>query len=152
MSDGKIDDVSKQAIENLIIKEIELTVNNTYSVRMKFIFTAWIGPFLLLGAIILATEEKLKVPWSCLTLAVLGVAATSYLTLGLIAGRYEKGNWGRCDRLRSVLVEMSPIDEELGERLLDPRNERDVVWTYLLLFFVLGVGFGCSAYFAVIFV
>lgn len=124
-------------------------MSNIYSVRMKFIFVAWIGPFLLLGAMVVATEGDIKVSFDFWTVLSLAVASICYFLLGLIAGRYERGNWKRCDTLRKLWAKLEGLSQEDTDSLLDGRNQRDVVWTYLLIFFVMWLVFASSIAFVV---
>ncbi|WP_299847717.1 hypothetical protein [uncultured Roseovarius sp.] len=138
-----------EAIIELLLKELELTIGNTYSVRMKFIFTVWIGPFLLLGAMIVATKGNISIPSELLTWISAAVASLCYFALGFIAGRYEQGNWKRCDELRTLVANLTKLDPKLHNEVLDERNQKDVIITYFYMFAAMWVIFVCCLAFAV---
>ncbi len=138
-------DSKTELLLQLAIKEIELTMDNTYAVRMRFIFAAWVGPFILLGALLVARDGKLPVtfddPWTWLAAAL---GTVGYFVLGWIAGKYEKGNWNRCDELRRLVLDLTEASAENTHALEDPRNANDVIKTYFAMFgCVYGVFLGC---------
>jgi hypothetical protein len=106
---------SNDAMINHLSKEIETISNNTMSSRNTISFSLWVGPFLLLGSILVATEKGglgLKNPgivaWAVMILA----AASFFGALAYIIGQVEEGAWDKCNEWRECIIRI-----QAGERL-----------------------------------
>lgn len=126
----------------IVSKEIELAIQNTYSMRMKVVFTSWIGPFILLGAIVVANKGPVSITYDTKTLFSGIFALLAYFSLAAIFGRYERGNWRRCDRLRELAIDLTNRPD-LKDRLLDNRYEKNVLLYYAILSTTVAVIFIC---------
>lgn len=131
-----------------ISKEIETTLNNTYLFRTRSAFTVWVGPFILLGAVIVAGKSKISLAqdlggwfWGAVILSFL-----SYLALGFIAGLIEKANWVRLDQLRSLHLSLSDNSdlEAHSDAFRDQNRIRFIVRAYLVVFALVAVVFFCA--------
>ncbi len=131
-----------KAIEH-ITKEIETTINNIYTFRIRSAFTVWIGPFLLLGSVIVAKNGVYTIEFDLLSVVSGVVAFVLYMGLGIGAGVIEKTNWKRCDDLRKILMgliseESINIDTDLFYEL---GREKKVVKFYIEVFLGIAIIF-----------
>ena len=140
----------REQLITYLSSEVETLASKTLAFRGTAAFTIWVGPFIILGSVIVATKAGLRAP-SGTAVVLPAIAATlAYIALGLCGGLVELGAWHRCNVLRSLIIELSPDAERavLEERLLDRESEKYVVWTYLLVFVFVWLAFVAVYFFA----
>src|ERR1039457_3222648 len=151
----------KKALIEQLSKEIQSSADSVTSLRTQYGFTVWVGPYIVLGAIIVATKGLFTVDVHSFHFRVgLVVGISCYLALGYVAGRienfaHERANqWRRCivevatvgkidptqraNQWRRCIVEVATVGKieptpYLDEKILPPR----VVPCYVMLFAVL---------------
>lgn len=142
-----------QNIMSHLTTEIESKSTNIMNFRTKIAFTVFIGPFLLLGSIIVGTRGTVKLSldiandWWVVLLALL-----AFLALGWISGAIECQVWKRINKWRRCIVHLQAESDitttQLQEYLIDNTIEGGITWTYVLAFLVILLAFGASAYIA----
>ncbi len=142
-----------QTIISHLTTEIESKSTNIMNFRTKIAFTVFIGPFLLLGSIIVGTKGTVKLrldiahDWWAVLLVVL-----AFLALGWISGAVERQVWRRINKWRRCIVRLQTdpeiTTEELQEFLIDNTIEGGITNTYVLAFLVILLAFGACAYIA----
>ena len=142
--------VLREKLIEHITKEIELITNNMAGFRTKSAFTIWIGPYVLLGSVILATEGSFTITKSLMNIIAVVVVCVFYLALGVIAGMIERGAWRRCNTLRKSILELCQDgdQESLGLRLCDYQMEKFVLSSYFIVFLIIEITFGAIFYLA----
>jgi hypothetical protein len=130
-------DVQKTVIEQ-IAKEIQHGGDIITSLRTRSAFTIWVGPYIVLGSIVVAVkggftfnrEEPLF--W-----IALGGAVICYLVLGYIAGRIERHTLTRSNNLRRCIESMAKTGELDMKLYLDEVLPQMIVKSYWTAFGVL---------------
>jgi hypothetical protein len=129
----------KKALIEQLSKEIQSSADSVTSLRTRYGFTVWGGPYIVLGAIIVATKGMFTVDVHSFHFRVgLVVSISCYLALGYVAGRIEKFAHERANQWRRCIVEVATVGKinptlYLDEKILPPR----VVPCYVMLFAVL---------------
>ena len=106
----------KERIEHLS-KEIEAVTANLMTFRTRIGFTVLIGPFIIMGSVLLATDGKVTVP-KCdyLFIVSLIISVVSYFFLGLYGAQLDKHMSDKNNDWRQAIIELSkgkePMDEE----------------------------------------
>ncbi|WP_417374549.1 hypothetical protein [Gimesia maris] len=104
-------------LSNEILKYSELNV--TFRTRIAFAF--WIGPFVVLGALLIAAKDGAEfVIFEINSYAFylfVGIVI-SYLAMGFLGGMIERANYSYCDRLRKIIQELSlhPVSSNILEK------------------------------------
>jgi hypothetical protein len=102
-----IQTLSKEVIEYLS-KEIETTTTNMMVYRSKIAFAVFLGPFLLLLAIVANTKGlsiSLNLGWLA-TFAISIVWCFCFLTLAFMNARIEQQAWRQCNRWRQLIAQI----------------------------------------------
>ena len=125
-------------------KEIETLSTSALTFRTKSAFTIWIGPYFILGSVIVATKAKFKFTIS--NLELIGISLfVIYVLLGGITGWIERHYWKRCNELRKGIIQLLISDEKKKELanaiLLDNINVNRMIPAYLVLFFLIALSF-----------
>ena len=87
-------------------KEIETQTNNLMTFRTRVSFAALIGPFFLLGSLIVAARRLPKANNQWLIAGGLLLMILSYLTLGWAASSIERHAWRQCNIWRGFIAEI----------------------------------------------
>jgi hypothetical protein len=95
-------------------KEIETQTNCMAQFRSRVNFTIYIGPFLLLGALIIKKDGPLA-NFSAILDATwaLALLAVAFLGQGFFCGLIEHHSWQQCNRWRELIADLrtSPSSE-----------------------------------------
>ena len=121
-------------------KEIEVLSTNIISTRLRATFTIWIGPFVLLGALVIRQKPGHVV----LTvndyplIAAFVLLGVLYLLIAYAAGRMERYVADKCNEWRDllvlVLVEQTLKADAIRTSLHDPYLHRKVQIAYAGVF------------------
>ncbi len=98
---------SKEVIEYLS-KEIETTTTNMMLFRSKIAFAVFLGPFLLLLAVVANTKGaniSLKLG-TVSTFIIAGIWGLCFLVLGYMNARIERQAWLQCNKWRQLIAEI----------------------------------------------
>ena len=90
-----VDDIGREKIIEHLTKEIEVITTSIMTFRTRAVFTAWIGPFILLGSLIIGTKGSFQFTtdnWCLMTFMML-LACAIYISLGIAGGIVEKQVW-----------------------------------------------------------
>ena len=87
-------------------KEIETQTNNLMTFRTRVSFAALIGPFFLLGSLLVAAKRIPKTTNTWLIAGGLLLMILSYLTLGWAASSIERHAWRQCNVWRGFIAEI----------------------------------------------
>lgn len=90
--------------------EVATYSTSALTFRTRSAFTIWIGPYLLLGSILIATEAPVSFECTAWVIAALLV----YVALGVVSGWIERHYWRKCNDARELIVELTT--EKGGER------------------------------------
>jgi hypothetical protein len=125
-----------------VSNEIQKVIETNMTFRTRIAFIAWIGPFILLGSLLVATKGLFRVPGGD-PVFLTAVAATClcYLLLGYIAARLEKEAGDRCNDLRQKLVRYSTLQSVDGLNYTDLDHQARVIPAYMWAFTVILIGF-----------
>ena len=152
MAEEEEDKIKEKYIEHLS-KEIEITINNLYTFRMRSAFTVWIGPFILLGAVIVAGKSSIFSGEGAISITsgggmmvAAGLSFAAYMALGIGAGRIEKANWNRVEALRELLSEATGLTKEDQRKFQDKKIPKYILRSYVGVFVAISVVFGCAVY------
>jgi hypothetical protein len=139
---------------NYLSKEIETLAKNTMDARSKISFSLLIGPFLVLGSIIVSTP---KTGWSPglhspSAWIAAGVAVCAFWALGIIAGHIEEGAWQKCNQWRQCIIkiqnDVALSEDQLEELILEQTVVKKVARAYTGVFLLILITFGATAYLA----
>jgi len=132
---------TKEKIIEHITKEIEVITNNIISFRLKNAFTVWIGPFILLGSLILS--KNIHVDYDKIQ-DVIGLIATLpllFIIMGVMGGLIEQQSWAQCEKLRRAISEITTRDdinsEELYSLISFNNLNRHALIAYTIVFILL---------------
>lgn len=136
-----VESMRKQVIEHLS-REIETLSNNIMTQRTKSAFTIWIGPYFLLGSLILATNGKYHFDTtSGWFKAGATVALLCYVALGVIGSIIERHSWLQCNQWRKCILSIAK-GESFNEALcLDRELPKKVRGAYFVVFILLAACF-----------
>lgn len=120
-------------------KEIETTSHNIMEFRTKIGFALLVGPFLLLGSLVVSAKGQPIVfnlkGWGWLAVAVIAVC---YFGIAFVGSEIEAGAANYCNRYRKMIAALrsNPTLEIRQEQLEAPQHIRaGYMWGYGLLFF-----------------
>lgn len=98
-----------QAIIDHLSKEIETMSNNTITSRNRISFSLWVGPFLLLGSLIVGSEKGgyvLNNPgWEAWAILI-GASLLFFGMIAYIIGQIEEGAWDKCNEWRECIIHL----------------------------------------------
>jgi len=122
--------------------ELLALMANAHSWRTRAAYMLWVGPYVILGALITATQGNiLDKELSSVAVRLLLAAAGGYLLIGVLAGLVERHYWNQAERLRNAIIEVAGAKDQ--ERLKCVTRDRELVrwWTlplwYGLVFFLI---------------
>lgn len=139
MSDPESDSLRIAVISHLS-KEIEAHITTVIKWRTSSAFTTLIGPFFLLGAVIVSDKITISpFKWGDYNLQIV-VLSGCYLALGSVAALIERYSWRRINLLRAELLKLgldeSPVEhQKITLRLHDSvENWKNAPLGYLVTF------------------
>jgi hypothetical protein len=125
---------TQAALVSHLSKEIEVATQVQIAQRTKNNLAVAFGPYVLLGAYLLAME---KVPVVS-RVPVLGIVAfiLIYGSLGWLAGRIEARIWEQCNHWRTQIAQLTGMKPD--QLVFDSRG---ILWSYILVYAALGAVF-----------
>lgn len=137
-------DLAKERIEHLA-KEIETVTIIQMTFRTRMGFTVLVGPFIVMGSVLLATKGKVTAP----TLDVWFVgsailAVVSYLGLAWYGAKLDKLMSKKCNEWRAAILDLCKDIEPANDKIMFPQ-ERTLA-AYWLAFALVLIAFLSIAY------
>jgi hypothetical protein len=130
-------ELKKVVIEQLA-KEIQITADTITNLRTKTAFTIWIGPYVLLGSIVVAQKDGFTVPFrSPIFLAAVLVVLFCYMAVGHMAGVIEQHNLERANKLRQCIVAVAETSSIERGLYLHEDLPKLIVGAYRITFLIL---------------
>ena len=119
-------------------RDIARAMDHVMSLRTRTAFTIWIGPYILLGSVVVGTRSMLRVDLRDATAWVaFGVAVACYLFLGALAGIIERYTLERANLVCKCIITVASAGTVSRNSYLDEELPRRIVKTYVLIFSVL---------------
>ncbi len=121
-------------------KEIEVLSTNIISTRLRATFTVWIGPFILLGALVIRQKpSRIVITVDDYPLvAAFVLLGMLYLLIAYAAGRMERYVANKCNEWRDLMVlvslEQTLEADVIRASLHDPYLSRKVQIAYAGVF------------------
>ena len=150
--------MNKTEIINHLTKEIEILSTNIMNFRTRISFSLWIGPFLILGSVIVSAPKNglgLSISDRGAWIAVV-LAAIAFVGLGGIAGGIEHQAWNKCNEWRRCIIRLQSdatmTEKELESFLVDEKIAKNIRLFYEIVFLAILLPFGAIAYLAAEFV
>lgn len=114
--------LTKDVVQHLS-KEIETTTNNMMAFRTRIGFGLLVGPFLLLGSLIVAAKgQPMATNLKWYAWPALLVVIVCYLGIAYIASKIEAQAWAQCDKWRKLIGELCKTpSRELDETILESK-------------------------------
>ena len=128
----------KKAIIEQLAKEIQASADHLMSLRTRTAFTIWVGPYVVLGSVIVATKGgfTLDVHSPLFALGLL-IAVGCYLALGYLAGRIEKFSLERSNQWRRCIIQVAETGRVDPALYLDHELPSAIIRAYLTIFTIL---------------
>jgi len=137
---------SEDKLINYLSREIETQSKNLMAFRERINFTVFVGPFVLLGAMLYGGIIP-RISWGDLTgAAKLGLffslllAVLSYLTMGIACSRIEKHIWDQCNIWRARIADISSGNKKTLT-IEDLHFEEHLTKGYLWVYFAMVIAF-----------
>jgi hypothetical protein len=145
--------MNKTEMTEYLKKEIETLSTNTMTFRSRIAFSVFIGPFLLLGSIIVSASKNglnlTSYSWSAVI--PMFIALVAFWLLGTLCGRVEQGHLNRCNKWRECIIRLQKDDEltikQLEDLILD-KPSMSLARVYAGAFLLIIIAFGATAYLA----
>ena len=130
-------EVKKAVIEQLA-KEIQAAADSVLSLRTRTAFTIWIGPYVVLGSIVVAAKGGFTLDVHSWPFPLgLVIAVLFYLILGYLAGRIEKFSLYQSNQWRKCIIAVATTGKIDPTLYLDEELPPRIVSSYMLVFVVL---------------
>lgn len=145
---------SREKIIDHLTKEIEVLTTNIMTFRIRAAFTVWVGPFFLLGSLIIATDGSFQLNTNNMNFIYLVaiLACLIFVALGIVAGGIEQQVWSQCDKWRRAISRIATGEiqcaEEIYQALKDERMSKVIIYGYLIVFVLILGTFLCTIYIA----
>ena len=131
-------------------KEIETQTKNLMIFRERINFAVFIGPFVLLGAMLYGRGiiprinwgDVTRTAWIALVVCFLFVIL-SYLTMGISCAFIERHMWEQCNIWRARIAEISGGHNK-GFSLEQLRFQQYLMTGYLLVYFAMIIALACA--------
>ncbi len=127
-------------------KEIEVLSTNMISTRLKAAFTIWIGPYILLGALLIRPQQTTVA--AHLDLCIVGLLVTVsafYLLMAYVAGSIERYVAAKCNEWRDLIARLSleaELDIKEVKRLSqDADLQKSVLSSYIYVWLIMFLSF-----------
>lgn len=135
---------------NHLSKEIEVLSTNVVTTRLKAAFTVWIGPYLLLGAVLIRQQQNHPIALDYSVLLAVGIIFVLYLALAYAAGRIEHYVSAKCNEWRDLIAALSfesELNIERARQLLrDKYLEDKVQKAYMTIWLLMSLAFASILY------
>src|SRR5436853_7347867 len=93
---------SKEVIQHLC-KEIEITTNNLMIYRSKISLAIFLGPYIILGSVIVATKGlSVTFNWNLWVIILMFVQGACFLAFAYTNAAIEQHGWDQCHRWRRL--------------------------------------------------
>ena len=151
---GKLNTISAGQVIQHLTKEIEVLSETVMTFRLRAAFTVWIGPYILLGSVIIATKGSFEINMDSpvLLLGVSFIAMGLYLGLGWAAGRIEQQAWKQCNQWRDTISRLAAGDISSGVMLYEGMKfsglHDRIRRAYLIVFGLILASFLCVGFIA----
>ncbi|MBI1803074.1 MAG: hypothetical protein HY033_05985 [Ignavibacteriae bacterium] len=127
-------------------KEIEVLSTNMITTRLRAAFTVWVGPYILLGALVLKQQlSAVVMRLDPLGVSLLALVFGLYLSLAYIAGRMERYGALKCNEWRDLITRLGlkqNLDlDEVKELLLDNYLHRRIRIAYVFVWVAMFTSF-----------
>lgn len=111
---------------NHFSREIETLTSSIMSFRNRIVFTVFIGPYLLLGSIFVATNGNFTLNTNSTWVWVaIVVASVIFFALGVASSRIEKLAWRQCEKWRRIIIKLANCDDEASTLLNEAINSTE---------------------------
>lgn len=115
-TESKLTITDKTSMLEYLSTEISTLTTNTMTFRSRITFSIFVGPFLILGAlIILSAKESLTYGpisgWTWKMWIALVVALLGFICLGFISGKIEQGAIVQANQWRRCIILLQSADE-----------------------------------------
>lgn len=131
------------AIEHLS-REVETHSSSAFSFRSRIAFTLWVGPYLMLGTLVVVSREAPAVDIGNWAVSLLVIAGLVYLLLGYLAGWIERRYWKQVEDSRkaiAALVKSCGIDNPELRQALESKRYQRMTAVYGVVFFLILISF-----------
>lgn len=127
-------------------KKIETLTNNLMIFRTRCNFAVFVGPFVLLGSVLIATKGNLHGLSIDLWIIVSSVGLVlSYATMGIACSSIEAHMWKQCNQWRRLIALITSGESaKIGEQELEFRQR--ILKGYLITYAAMIVAFFCVVY------
>jgi hypothetical protein len=135
--------LKEELIKHLSDEIVNIT-QTTITFRTKIAFFTWVGPFIILGALVVATKGSFAMPLNCLTILMIIVIGGCYLGISYVCSRIEQHSWDLCNQYRSVIFRVSKGDniKNINKNELAAKNE-DYPQTYMIAYVLIFISAVC---------
>jgi len=97
----------EQEILEHLSKEIITNTEQVMTFRSRVAFTPWIGPFVVVGAYLVATKDAPRSPhWDAFGSVLLAIAAFLFVGLGWVLAEVERHTWDQCNKWRVLIARL----------------------------------------------
>jgi hypothetical protein len=97
-------DLEREVLQHLS-REITTNAQLMMTFRSRIAYTVWIGPFVVVGAYLLATKERPTSPhWDGLGIASILLAVVFFAALAWVLADVEKHTWDQCNKWREKIA------------------------------------------------
>lgn len=122
--------------------EIQTLTSNIMTFRIRISFTVFIGPYFLLGSIIVGTKGNFTLDISSWwVLLAFAVASVMYIGLGFASGRIEKQAWIQCEEWTKLIIQLANRPEEAKAAMYKAvsyaKHGHDVAKLYPIVFLMI---------------
>lgn len=135
----------KEKLIDHLTKEIEVQNNNMMTFRTRANLPVFLGPFIVLGSIVIGqrqTPQALRID-AYTIVAIVGLAA-SYLGMGLAAAHIELSMAKQCNKWRDLITKIVTDDTTITEKIKCELRYTPVGYRgYMAVYFAMFVGFIC---------
>lgn len=98
--------------------EIKTLTSSIMTFRIRIAFTVFIGPYLLLGSIIVGTKGNFTLNTNSMWVwFAIAVASTVFLGLGVASALIEKQAWRQCEQWRRLIIRLANCPGEANSAL-----------------------------------
>ncbi len=102
----RVPDETRSALINHLTSEIEQLSQNAVSYRTKGALVTMLGPYLVLGSIVVSSRS-IDFVFDGPNVLALVAAGALFLVIGYVHGRIEAHMWNQCDRWRGMIAEIA---------------------------------------------
>lgn len=99
----------RRELIRVLSEEINNNIRVVYTHRNRINLVAWLGPFIILGAFIMATGKALPLQvtnWLGVVIPLFFIAVCYLAWMPYVAAGIEQQVWKQCNRLRAIIVQL----------------------------------------------